>query len=141
MKRTRSGGHALEPDEKDGRWIIEERRTIARTEGIERFDRVAFALRVLEILQKRQGAHRGMTVAVYQGRFELQVERGRDWGGPPGATWAMIAVPPDATRERIVLALAELCGVPATPWLLDTLLSLRDLGARDAPSGLSRAAV
>jgi len=123
-------------DDNDHRWIIEERRSIARTEGLERFDRVAFALRAIEILKPR-----GMTVAVYQGRFELKIERGRQWAGPPDATWAMVSVPPDATREQIVLALAELSGTPTTPWLLDTLLSNPGLGERDPSSGRARAAV
>ena len=108
-------------------WRIEERRRVAR-DGHEAFDRIAFALRALEILKPR-----GMTVAVFAGRFDLQVERGRDWGRGPDATWAMVRIPPDASRENIVLALAELClnadgsatagGLPTTPWLLDTLMS------------------
>jgi hypothetical protein len=97
-------------------WRIEEKRRVAR-DG-ERFDRIAFALRTLEILKPR-----GMTVAVFAGRFDLQVERGRDWGRGPDATWAMVRIPPDASREHIVLALTELSGLPTTPWLLDTLMS------------------
>lgn len=108
-------------------YVIEERREIARELGDERFDRVAFALRALEILKPR-----GMTVAVFQSRFALRIERGRDWGGGPDATWAMVSIPPDATRENIILALTELSGLPVTPWLLDTLL---------APSSVRRAAV
>ena len=99
-------------------WSVEERREIARELGHERFDRIAFALRALEILKPP-----GMTVAVYQSRFALKIERGRDWGGGPGKSWAMVSIPPDATREKIVLALTELSGLPATPWLLDTLLA------------------
>jgi hypothetical protein len=117
-------------------WIVEERREIARELGHERFDRIAFALRALEILKPR-----GMTVAVFHSRFSLRIERGRDWSGGPEATWAMVAVPPDATRENIVLALTELSGLPVTPWLLDTLLSHRALGERDTPSGRRSAAV
>lgn len=103
-------------------WIIEERREIARDVGHERFDRIAFALRALEILKPP-----GMTVAVFQSRFALKIERGRDWGRGPDKQWAMVSIPPDATRENIVLALTDLAGLPPTPWLLDTLL---------APAGL-----
>jgi hypothetical protein len=103
-------------------YVIEERREIAREAGQERFDRIAFALRALEILKPRS-----MTVAVFHGRFGLKIERGRDWGGGPDATWAMVSIPADATRENIILALTELSGLPATPWLLDTLLSHRAL--------------
>lgn len=112
---------------------VEEKRSIARDPGGERFDRIAFALRALEILKPR-----AMTVAVFAGRFDLQIERGRDWGGGPNATWAMVRIPPDATREHIILSLTQLSGVPATPWLLDTLLSHRSLGD---PSGRRPAAV
>ena len=99
-------------------WVIEEKRSIARERAGELFDRIAFALRALEILKPK-----GMTVAVFHGRFDLRIERGRDWGRGPDATWAMVRIPPDASRERIILALTELSGLPATPWLLDTLMS------------------
>ena len=115
---------------------IEEKRSIARERSGPPFDRIAFALRALELLKPR-----GMTVAVFTGRFDLQIERGRDWGRGPDATWAMVRIPPDASREHIVLALTELSGLPATPWLLDTLLSHHGLGERDAPSGRRVAAV
>lgn len=121
-------------EENDGSvYVLEEKRFIARQGSGESFDRIAFALRALEILKPR-----GMTVAVFQGRFGLQIERGRDWGRGPDATWAMVRVPPDASRESIILALTELSGLPAAPWLLDTLLSHRALGAS---SGRSAAAV
>lgn len=113
----------------DHRFTLEEQRRFARTEGIERFDRVAFALRTIELLKPR-----GMKVAVYQGHFELRIERGREWSRSSGASWAMVSVPPDASREEIVFALAELSGMPATPWLLDILL-------RDPSSGRAHAAV
>jgi hypothetical protein len=107
-------------------YIIEGRRTIARPDD-DRFDRIAFALRALELLKPRR-----MRVAVFEGRFELTIERGRDWSAGPDATWAMVAIPPDATRERIILALLSLTGgsgLSATPWLLDTLLAPRPLHA------------
>lgn len=129
MKRARSQND-------EHRWYVEERRRFARDSGIERFDRVAFALRAIEILKPPN-----MTVAVYQGRFELRIERGRRWGGPRGATWAMISVPPDASREDIVFALAELAGTQLTPWLLSVLLADPSDGERDASSGRARAAV
>ena len=127
--RIRSGDDRSE-------YVIEERRAIARDAGQERFDRIAFALRALELLKPRK-----MTVAVFAGRFELKIERGRDWAKGPEATWAMVSIPPDASRERIILALTELSGLPATPWLLDTLFSHGALGEREAPSGAARAAV
>lgn len=127
-----TGRRAKTRDEDDRSvWIVEERRELARELGDERFDRLGFALRALEILKPR-----GMTVAVFQSRFALKIERGRDWSGGPGATWAMVSIPPDATRENIILALTELSGLPVTPWLLDTLLSHRALGHRDG-HGLS----
>ena len=70
---------------------------------------------------------RGLTVAVHEGRFDLKIERGRDWGSGPGAGWAVLSVPPDATREEIVLAVAELAGIPRAAWTLDVLMGMKAL--------------
>ena len=80
---------------------------------------MAFARRALSIL-----APEGMTVALYEGRFDLRIERGRDWSGARDATWAMVAIPPGTSRESIALALAELAGVAHVPFVIDTLLSV-----------------
>jgi hypothetical protein len=93
------------------------RRTPATTS--ERFDRLAFAMRALALL--RPTATR---VAVYPRRSAISVEQGRDLEHGFLSRWAMVGIPPDATREHIVLALAELSPVPAPAYLLDALLAL-----------------
>ncbi len=84
----------------------------------EDFDRVAFAVRVVRRLRPRR-----MTVAVYSAAASLRVETGRDYRGGAGATWAIVGVPPHASREHIVYALAELCGVASVPYAVQALLA------------------
>jgi hypothetical protein len=82
----------------------------------ESFDRLAFAISLLEVLKPK------LNVAVYPRARFLHVERGRvSVGGP----WAMLGIPPHATRENIVRALAELAGVEHQPFLVDLLSALR----------------
>ena len=108
----------------DAGYLYEERRRIAY--GDERFDRLKFAMRALRILRPR-----GMKVAVYEARFDVRVEQGRDFarGADAKASWAMVGIPPHASREHIALALAELAGVSRVPFVIDVLLSAADLGA------------
>jgi hypothetical protein len=99
------------------RYVYEERRRIAR-EGRRGFDALAFARRALRILDPK-----AMTVALYPGRFDVRVERGRDWSRGPESSWAMVAIPPGATREHIAVALAELAGVAHLPYVVETLVA------------------
>ena len=85
----------------------------------EDFDRIAFAMRALAVLEPT------LRVAVYEGR-SLEVERGR----PSGPRWAMVSIPKDASRAHIAWALADLAGVAHKPWMIDTLLRLD--GSSDA---------
>jgi hypothetical protein len=93
--------------------VDEERRFEARSS--ERFDRIEFALRVLDVLRPN------MNITVYESRRKLQIRRGRDWAHGPDATWALIAIPPDASRRHVVSALAELAGVAHLPFVVDLL--------------------
>jgi hypothetical protein len=81
------------------------------------FDRVAFAHRALDLLAPRK-----MTVAVCEGVYRLRVEAGRFWGRAPDERWAVVSVPPTASRRAIALAVAELSG-ETLPYALDVLLS------------------
>jgi hypothetical protein len=85
----------------------------------EPFDRIEFAMRALAVLQP----HR-MTVAVYPRHRKLHVERGRDWERRDGGSWATVGIPPQASRQSIVLALAELSGHRSSPWVVDLLLHM-----------------
>lgn len=88
----------------------------------ERFDRVAFAQRAIAIVRP----HR-TRIAICQGARKLHVEHGRQWGGTPGERWAMLAIPPHASRRAIALAVAEIAGghesALSDPWIFDVLLA------------------
>lgn len=94
--------------------IVEERRALDQTSSAE-FDRLEFAMRALALFRP------DMTVAVYPRARSLEVVRGRDLSRGEREEWAMIGVPPDASREHIALAVAELSG-ESTPSLLVDLL-------------------
>jgi hypothetical protein len=67
-----------------------------------------------------------MTVAVCSGRTRLRVESGRAWGRGEGARWALVSVPPRASREAIALAIAGLrppVDEDTSRYVLDVLLS------------------
>lgn len=88
----------------------------------ESFDRIAFAARALSLVRPR-----GTTVAIREGRRRVRVDSGRQWGGAPGARWAILSVPQDASRRAIahaVLDLGHRPGENARPWALDVLLSV-----------------
>jgi len=83
----------------------------------EAFDRSEFARRALELVNPPQ-----TTVAICEGAARMRVESGRVWGRGRGARWAMLAIPPRASRRAIALAVAELARLPR-PYVLDVLLS------------------
>jgi hypothetical protein len=96
---------------------IARERATAETSN-ERFDRVAFAERAIAILQPVR-----TTIAICEGARRLHVASGRRWGGAPGERWAMLAIPPRASRRAIALAVAEIAGARADePWVFDVLL-------------------
>jgi len=82
-----------------------------------RFDRIAFAHRVLDIIQPKN-----MSVVLYRGVSEMRIERRPS---RPGSrlSWASVSIPPHVPPERIVYALAELAGVADVPFVIDLLLS------------------
>jgi hypothetical protein len=81
------------------------------------FDRIAFAMRALERLAPRR-----LTVAVYPSSLSLNVQRGRDLRRE-GAEWAIVGIPPHASRAYIAYALAELAGVESLPYALQLMLA------------------
>jgi hypothetical protein len=82
------------------------------------FDRIAFAMRALRRLRPRR-----MKVAVYEATSALQVHHGRDFQRGGGASWAMVGIPPHASREHIAYALVELAGVASVPYAVQMLLA------------------
>lgn len=101
--------------DRDPRHFVQEQRVFEPGDS-EEFDRMEFALEVLRLLEIPR-----MTVALYPGKDRLSVSRGHDFARGPGATWAIVAVPPNASRMHIVYALAELAGVHDVPYVVDTL--------------------
>lgn len=81
------------------------------------FDRLAFAMRALGLIRPR-----GMTVAVYRRSHDLRVDQGCDLACD-GATWAMVGIPPHASRENIAVALAELAGLDGSAYIVDVLIA------------------
>jgi hypothetical protein len=106
----------LNPDNPTRYVIVDaERRSYGRT--FERFDRIAFAMRALRILRPER-----LRVAVYSRIRDLRVERGRDLETGGNHHFALLGIPPDASRESIAHALAELAGLAQTPFVIDLLV-------------------
>ena len=84
----------------------------------ERFDRIAFAERAVARVKPPN-----LRVAIAEGSARVVVESGRAWGGAEGARWAMLCVPPTASRRAIATAVAALAGPAPAPYLLDALLA------------------
>lgn len=85
----------------------------------EAFDRVAYAKRLLRVLSPA-----GLRVAICPGTEKLSVESGRDWFRGRGR-WALLSVPPDASRAHIAVTVARLAGREADPYVLDVLMRTR----------------
>jgi hypothetical protein len=79
----------------------------------ERFSRLDFAMRVLDILNPQ------VHVTLYSALRHLQIQRGRDFARGPDASWALVAIPPKASRYHIAFALAELAGKANHPYVVD----------------------
>jgi hypothetical protein len=95
----------------------EEAREI-REESDEVFDRLAFASLALERLRPRAGV-----VALCAARSKLRVDTGHAWGKGARAEWAVLYVPPRASRRAITLAVAGLARTPLDPYELDVLMA------------------
>ena len=86
----------------------------------EAFDRLAYARQLLGVLKVRR------RVALCVGTEKIQVDQG-GWAGMTTAPWAILSIPPDASRAHIALTIAQLAGRSRDPFLLDTLLRVRPL--------------
>jgi hypothetical protein len=84
----------------------------------EPFDRIAFAERVIAKVKPAS-----MRVAIAEGRSRVVLEAGRAWGRSEDATWAVLFVPPRASRRAIATAVAALAASSPGPYVLDTLLA------------------
>ena len=82
----------------------------------EGFDRIAFAMRALRILRPPK-----MKVVVYQRVKDLRIEKAADLSAGPGRSYAIVGIPPHASREHIAYRLAELAGAENVPYMLALL--------------------
>jgi len=122
----------LEIDFSDIREWREQDRALCETSD-ERFDRLAFAQRALDLVNPRrtriaifveEGKERKEGKMARPGRMaSVRVESGRAWGRGEGARWAILSIPARASRRAIALAVSELSGKPA-PYALDVLQDL-----------------
>ncbi len=98
---------------------VEEERVVVDEGSREVFDRIAFAIRAVDLVRPQK-----MTVCVCEGKTKIKVESGRTWGQEPGEAWAVVSVPPTASRRAIALAVTRLgMGRESDPYTLDVLLS------------------
>lgn len=91
--------------------IEAERQLEARSSEV--FDRVAYTIQLLKLLNPP------LTVAVYGNRGQLRIEQGRALGD--ASAWALLGVPPHASRASIARALVELSGLEGALFLVDLL--------------------
>ncbi len=89
------------------------------------FDRIAFAMRALDRLKPKR-----LTVAVYSSVSSLRIESGEDLKRR-GARWAIVGIPPHASREHIAYALVELAGIAHVPYAVASLLAADVRDRRD----------
>ncbi len=85
----------------------------------EAFDRLAYARQLLRLLKVRR------RVALCVGTEKIQLDQGGWHGLPMQPPWAILSIPPDASRAHIALTIAQLAGRSRDPFLLDTLLRVR----------------
>ena len=98
-------------------------RAIDRRSG-RRFDRLAFALRAVRLLQLPR-----TRVAVFPSN-RLTVHAGREWGPVSELRWAMVGIPADATARSIVLALTEIATTETATHALTAALAAADHAER-----------
>jgi hypothetical protein len=98
--------------------IVEAQRVFESADG-ERYSRIDFALAVLDILRP------AIDVVVYPNLRRLQIKHGRNWSQHSRANWALIGIPPTASRYQVAYALAELVGKAQEPFVVDLLARAR----------------
>ncbi len=127
----------LEIDFGDVREWREQDRVLHETSD-ERFDRLAFAQRALDLVNPHRTR---IAVFVDEGKkrrpghmASVRVESGRAWGRGEGARWAILSIPARASRRAIAMAVSELSGAPL-PYALDVLIALSRTDSPDGEAG------
>src|SRR5258706_15389430 len=97
--------------------IARDRESVLVETSTERFDRQAFARWVVDLVRPEK-----TTVAICEGIARVHIEAGRAWGRAPGERWAVLSVPPEASKRAIAMAVSQLVRAPAA-YALDVLMS------------------
>lgn len=87
----------------------------------EAFDRLAYAEEALALVKPEQ-----TRIAVCSGTARVDLQTGRQWKGRDGSRWAILSVPPTASRRAIAVAVVALVaegGRRVPPFAVDTLLA------------------
>ncbi|MEM9694005.1 MAG: hypothetical protein AAGA56_15765 [Myxococcota bacterium] len=105
-------------DEEPERYEIVEQARDFEARDFEVFDRIAFANRALDILRPKN-----LKVVFYERGESMHIERGRD-PRKSRPDWALVGIPPHASRENIAYGLAELTGLHDQPFVVELLMNL-----------------
>jgi hypothetical protein len=104
----------LDPDKQYVEFVRDE-----RDYDREAFDRVKYAAKLLKILAVPA------RVAICSGGETIRIQQGTEPGAPRKGRWAIVSIPPDASRAHIAVALAKMAGRQDEPYVLDVLLRAR----------------
>lgn len=114
LRTSSRGARGAEPDKQFVEFVRDE-----RDYDQEAFNRIAYARELLRMLKVQR------RVALCVGAEKLRVEE----GGIPGVggklPWAILQIPPDASRAHIALTIARLARRERDPFLLDLMLRVR----------------
>lgn len=109
------------------RFDHEREEDLASESSNESFDRIAFAERAIALVKPPN-----TRVAICEGRREVEVMVGRNWGHGRTARWAVVCVPDRASRRAIATAVLSLWDGyerNVRAWALDVLMSQLGGGA------------
>jgi hypothetical protein len=84
----------------------------------ESFDRLAFAMRALDVLRPKR-----LRVALYRTSSSMQVEVIKDVSRE-GVRIASVGIPDHASAAHIAYALAEIAGVTSVPYAVQMMLAV-----------------
>lgn len=84
----------------------------------EKFDRIAFAMRALDVLRPKR-----LRVALYRTTSSMQVEVVNDVSRE-GYRVASVGIPDHASAAHIAYALAEIAGVASVPYAVQMMLAV-----------------
>lgn len=103
---------------RDARYEQQDPRRRVEHHDPEVFDRMAFAMRALDVLRPKR-----LRVALYRTRSSMQVEVMNDLSRE-GFRIASVGIPDHASAAHIAYALAEIAGVTSVPYAVQMMLAV-----------------